>query len=307
MSLHGPANGLPEGTILIRMGDRESPYLTPDALNRLSVDLEESARAAPRLLALTGPEPGRFGLGLDLAALQKPGGAGEDYLIPLQAASRPVLERLHTFPAPTVAVLDGAALGASLTLALACDARCATTGTDTLIGFPELGLRLLPALGGMVHLARIAGPVRAAEMLASGRRIRADQAASLGLVDEGIPEGAEQEWAIAWGLAHTSLLLRLRERPRRYPQGRTWMDRWMEGTRVGRRSLLRRLRSRLKELDLPETLFNDLMTGLGAAISLPLQDALASAREQAGRAARSPEAVERLDAYSRRLRERRGD
>jgi 3-hydroxyacyl-CoA dehydrogenase/enoyl-CoA hydratase/3-hydroxybutyryl-CoA epimerase len=306
MLLHGPEGGLPEGTILIRVGDRESPNLTPDVLNRLAGDLEEAASAAPRLLALAGVEPGRFGLGLDLAALQKPDGVGQGYLIPLQAASQPVLERLQTFPAPTVAVLDGAALGASLTLALACDARCATTGEGTLFGFPELGLRLLPALGGMVYLARIVGPVRAGELLASGRRVPARQAASLGLVDEGIPDGAEQEWAIAWGLANASLLMRFRGKPRRFPQGKTWMDRWMEGTRAGRRALLRRLRSRLKELDLPETLLADLMTGLGEAISLPLQDALAAAREQAGWAARSPEAAERLDAYARRLSERRG-
>lgn len=304
---HGPESGLPEGTILIRVGDRESLYLSPDGLDRLAIDLDEAASAGPRLLALAGPEPGRFGLGLDLAALQKADGAGRGYLIPLQAASEPVLLSLHTFPAPTIAVLDGATLGASLTLALACDARCATTGGTTLLGFPELGLRLLPALGGMVYLARIAGPVRAAELLASGRRVPTDQAASLGLVDEGIPDGAVREWAIAWGLANRSLLMRLRERPRRYPQGRTWMDRWLEGTRAGRRALLRRLRSRLGQLNLPESLFGDLMTGLGDAISLPLPDALAAARERALRAAGRAEAAERLDEYARRLSERRGD
>jgi 3-hydroxyacyl-CoA dehydrogenase len=82
---------------------------------------------------------------------------------------------------PFVAAIHGAALGGGFELALACDARIATR--DAVVGLPEVTLGIVPGAGGTQHVPRIVGVARAIELVASGRRLRADEALALGLVD----------------------------------------------------------------------------------------------------------------------------
>jgi enoyl-CoA hydratase/carnithine racemase len=82
---------------------------------------------------------------------------------------------------PTVAALNGHALGGGLELALACDFRIAVDGA--VMGFPEVGLGVVPGAGGVRRLLRHLGLGRAKEMIMSGNLVAADEAERLGLVN----------------------------------------------------------------------------------------------------------------------------
>lgn len=94
--------------------------------------------------------------------------------------SRTVFDALAALPIPTVACINGAAIGGGMELALACDLRvCSPTASFAL---PELGLGLTPAAGGMRRLPSLIGSGRAKQMVLFGQRIDAVQACDWGLV-----------------------------------------------------------------------------------------------------------------------------
>ncbi len=92
-----------------------------------------------------------------------------------------VLTSLERLGKPSLAAINGAALGGGLELALACTMRFASRGAK--MGFPELGLGIVPGFGGTQRLIRTVGKARAAEMLLRRSIIDADQAQSIGLVN----------------------------------------------------------------------------------------------------------------------------
>ena len=95
------------------------------------------------------------------------------------------LRALETLDRPVVAAVNGAALGGGLELALAAHRRVAADVPGCQIGFPEVGLGLLPACGGVVRTVRHLGVTAALEkVLLSGRRYSPAEALELGLVDE---------------------------------------------------------------------------------------------------------------------------
>ncbi len=108
-----------------------------------------------------------------------------------------VLRRLAAMPMPTIAAIDGPALGGGLELALACDLRVARAGTK--LGLTESRLGGL-AGNGSLRLARLVGPARAKEMLFLGDPIPAETALAWGLVNRVAAEGTSA-LAAARGLA----------------------------------------------------------------------------------------------------------
>jgi 3-hydroxyacyl-CoA dehydrogenase len=82
---------------------------------------------------------------------------------------------------PVIAAIAGAALGGGFELALGCDARIATP--DALVGLPEVTLGIIPGAGGTQRLPRLTGLATAIALISSGRRVKATEAHSLGLVD----------------------------------------------------------------------------------------------------------------------------
>ena len=93
-----------------------------------------------------------------------------------------VYERVARLPQPTIAAIHGWCLGGGLELALAADLRIADE--TAVLGFPELGLGILPSSGGTVRVARLVGPARAKELILVGERVDAHRALALGLVNE---------------------------------------------------------------------------------------------------------------------------
>jgi enoyl-CoA hydratase/carnithine racemase len=90
-------------------------------------------------------------------------------------------------PMPVVAAIEGYALGGGMELALCADHRIA--GDRTVLAQPEVLLGIMPGSGGTQRLRRLVGPSRAKELLMTGRRVRAEEAATLGLVDRVVSAG----------------------------------------------------------------------------------------------------------------------
>lgn len=103
-----------------------------------------------------------------------------------------VLRRLARMPMPTIAAIDGPALGGGLEIALACDLRVCRKGVA--LGLTESRLGGL-AGNGSVRLTRLVGPARAKEMLYTGETISADEALAWGLVNRVIEDGTALEGA----------------------------------------------------------------------------------------------------------------
>ena len=94
-----------------------------------------------------------------------------------------VLDRLEALPCPTVAVINGFALGGGLELAMACDYRIAFDVDKSIIGLPEVQLGLHPGFGGTVRAVRYAGVREAMQLMLTGKPIRPGKAQRIGLVD----------------------------------------------------------------------------------------------------------------------------
>lgn len=88
---------------------------------------------------------------------------------------------------PTVAAIEGYALGAGCELALACDFRVAAT--DAVLGQPEVLLGLMPGAGASQRLPRLIGASRAKDLIFTGRHVPAEEALRIGLVDEIVEPG----------------------------------------------------------------------------------------------------------------------
>lgn len=104
-----------------------------------------------------------------------------------------VLRRLATLAIPTIAAIDGAALGGGLELALACDLRVASRSAS--LGLPEAAIGGL-ASNGSQRLTKIVGPARAKHLLLTGEPISAAKAEQWGMITEMVMDGTAQDRAM---------------------------------------------------------------------------------------------------------------
>ena len=88
---------------------------------------------------------------------------------------------------PTIAAIEGNALGGGLELALCCDLRIASERAR--LGLPEVRLAVTPGAGGTQRLPRVVGAARAKELILTGRVLSAAEAERIGLVNEVVPAG----------------------------------------------------------------------------------------------------------------------
>ncbi|XP_024026877.1 probable enoyl-CoA hydratase 2, mitochondrial isoform X2 [Morus notabilis] len=95
---------------------------------------------------------------------------------------------------PTIAVIEGAALGGGLEMALSCDLRIC--GEEAVLGLPETGLAIIPGAGGTQRLPRLVGKAKAKELIFTGRRISGMAALSIGLVNYCVPAGEAHQKAL---------------------------------------------------------------------------------------------------------------
>jgi len=103
---------------------------------------------------------------------------------------------LSTCPVPTVAAINGAALGGGLELALLCDLRAAAP--EATFALPETSLGIIPAAGGTQYLPRVVGAAKARELILLGTRIDAAEALRIGLVHRVAPAAPVLEDTLRW-------------------------------------------------------------------------------------------------------------
>jgi enoyl-CoA hydratase len=108
-----------------------------------------------------------------------------------------VASRLASLPMPTIAAIEGNALGGGLEIALCCDIRIASEGAR--LGLPEVRLAVTPGAGGTQRLPRVVGPARARELILTGRVLSAAEAERIGLINEVVPAGGAVARAKAIG------------------------------------------------------------------------------------------------------------
>jgi enoyl-CoA hydratase/carnithine racemase len=98
------------------------------------------------------------------------------------AAVQDVFTAFAELPQPTVAAINGHALGGGLELALACDFRFLARADGTLIGLPEVRLGLIPGAGGTQRLTRLVGAARATQLIMKGLQLSPEEALDAGIV-----------------------------------------------------------------------------------------------------------------------------
>lgn len=170
--------------------------LTTEMLQALSKALKEAAAPEVRVVVLQGAGRG-FCSGQDLREFEGQRIAYKHHL----RNYRSVVEGLAGLEKPVLAAIHGAAAGAGLSLALACDLRIAAADAVLTTGFSKIGL--IPDAGMNYHLPRMVGYARAFELEVLSERITAEQALALGLVNKVVPVEtfAEAVAQLAGGLA----------------------------------------------------------------------------------------------------------
>jgi enoyl-CoA hydratase len=170
-----------EGAVALVTVDRQ------DALNALDVatltDLRDRLReladdADARVVVLTGAGEKAFVAGADIKYMS---GLGVDEAKAWGALGHEAGRLLETMPKPTIAAVNGFALGGGCELALACDIRYAASAAK--LGQPEVNLGIIPGWGGTQRLARVCGLGIAKELIFTGRVIDAEEALRIGLVN----------------------------------------------------------------------------------------------------------------------------
>jgi enoyl-CoA hydratase len=146
--------------------------------------LEAAELGEVRAVVVTGRGERAFSVGSNVKEFEAYRALGGSEPFELEAR---VAQRLAALPMPTIAAIEGDALGGGLELALCCDLRVAAEHVR--IGLPEVRLAVTPSTGGTQRLPRIVGVARAKELLLTGRIIDAAAAERIGLVNEVVPRG----------------------------------------------------------------------------------------------------------------------
>ena len=169
-------------------------YITinrPEALNALSsqvlADLNEvldqvEKSVEIRVVIVTGAGEKAFVAGADIKEM--------DLMSPIQAFeymtfANDTFTRLPDLRQPTIAVINGYALGGGMELALSTDIRIGFE--KTVVGFPEVGLGIIPGFAGTQRMSRLIGTSRAKELIFTARTVKGQEAYDLGILNKLVP------------------------------------------------------------------------------------------------------------------------
>ncbi len=158
--------------------------LDPQVTEEIGQALLELEAEGPRAIIVTGAGERSFVAGADISAMS--------VMSPLEAKrfseiGHAAMALLDRSPVPTIAAVNGYALGGGCEVAIACDIRIAAENAT--FGFPEVSLGILPGMGGTQRLPHLVGPAFAKELIFTGRRIGVEEAREIGLVNRVVPQG----------------------------------------------------------------------------------------------------------------------
>jgi enoyl-CoA hydratase len=179
-----------------------------EALNALNVETLTELRdrlheladdESARVVVLTGAGERAFVAGADIKYM---GGLGPDEAKEWGGLGHEAARLLEGMPKPTIAAINGFALGGGCELALGCDLRYASSNAR--LGQPEIDLGIVPGWGGTQRLARVCGLGVAKELILTGRPVDAEEALRIGLVNAIADPVLEHALGVAGKLAGKS-------------------------------------------------------------------------------------------------------
>jgi len=171
-----------DGVVVIALSYAPVNALHPQVLQALFTNLQK-AHADPRVKAVVVTGTGKnFSAGFDINQFQNvSGGGGIDNRI-----NESICDVLEAGPKPTVAAIQGVALGGGLEVAMGCNSRIAAPGSR--MGLPELQLGIIPGFGGTQRLPRLVGLQKSIQMMLTSQPIKDSAALKAGLVDAVFPQ-----------------------------------------------------------------------------------------------------------------------
>ncbi|HVV37845.1 MAG TPA: enoyl-CoA hydratase-related protein [Acidimicrobiales bacterium] len=164
-----------DGVAVVRLDRPKMNALSTALLDELHAAARELTAEPPGAVVVWGGER-IFAAGAEISEFSGPQEAAL-----IGGKFRAALDAVAAIPRPTIAAINGYALGGGCELALACDFRfCAENAK---LGQPEILLGIIPGGGGTQRLARLVGPAKAKDIIFTGRQVTAEEALAIGLVD----------------------------------------------------------------------------------------------------------------------------
>jgi 3-hydroxyacyl-CoA dehydrogenase / enoyl-CoA hydratase / 3-hydroxybutyryl-CoA epimerase len=274
--------------------------LSRETLLELDSHLQNLRKTPPRGLVIRSSKASGFIAGADVREFTQLTSAAQAF--EMVRAAQKIFDQVESLPCPTVAIINGFALGGGLELALACRYRVGIKSEKFSIGLPEVMLGIHPGFGGTVRSVRIAGVRTAMEMMLTGKTLRADKAKRAGFLDRLVfpadGEAAARDLInrqpkrrsaplldrllslpLARGLVKKQLIAQVRAKARKehYPSPYAIIDLWAKYGARGERAYEAEARS-IAELFLSETsrnlvrvfMLQERLKGLGGKIKVPM-------------------------------------
>lgn len=174
---------LDNGVVTIGINSPPANTLSAVVQSEIQQVVEQyGADANTRVIVFYSANPKIFMAGADLGTMGSNGGSMEDGVKSVQD----IFNQLESLNKPTIAAIDGHALGGGCEFALACDFRVMGGGT---IGLTEVTLGLIPGAGGTQRLTKLIGAAKAKELILLGTRLSAQEAQAVGLVHRAVEPG----------------------------------------------------------------------------------------------------------------------
>ncbi|KGX92025.1 3-hydroxybutyryl-CoA dehydratase [Pontibacillus halophilus JSM 076056 = DSM 19796] len=191
--------------VTLEIIDESIAYVTlnrPEARNALSTHLLDAMQGiikdinnmkSIRCVVITGTGEKAFCAGADLK--ERSGMNTSEVALAVERIGQ-TIQAVETIKVPVIASLNGGAFGGGLELALACDLRISE---DTAVmGLTETSLGIIPGAGGTQRLPRLIGPGKAKELIYTARKVSANEALDIGLVEKVVPEEQLREATLEW-------------------------------------------------------------------------------------------------------------
>jgi 3-hydroxyacyl-CoA dehydrogenase/enoyl-CoA hydratase/3-hydroxybutyryl-CoA epimerase len=173
-------------TLTLDVPGRSANTLSSAVLEELAGQLAAIERDPPRGLLIRSGKRSGFIAGADINEFTTLHSVDEALVTVRRGQS--LCDRIEALPCPTVALLQGFALGGGMELALACRYRVGVDDGKLALGLPEVQLGIHPGFGGTVRAVRLLGVRPAMDLMLTGRTIRADRAREIGLIDALVPQ-----------------------------------------------------------------------------------------------------------------------
>lgn len=184
--------------LVLDKAEASTNVLSGAIMAELDERLDELQAKLPKAVVVKSGKPSGFVAGADIkefTGLESPAQAFD-----LIRRGQLVLEKLERLRCPTIAVVNGFALGGGLELALACDYIIASDDPRTSLGLPEVNLGIHPGFGGTVRSIQKLGVMPAMELMLTGRPFNAKKAKKTGLADKVVPAAELDAMATAFAI-----------------------------------------------------------------------------------------------------------